>query len=297
MLRTSVVDVRRAGGRATVIAIAVTVAACFFAGPATAAEPKCSRGLNDAELGKPLKPAVALTPNTQSAQRQENFSTDRGTKYLKNILLTAEPALPTDVTPNQLNFEALISRTGDNLESIDFPDPSFTQPRISEDRKTITFTICLGAHSVDAGKYVGAITVSGPSGLGPTAVNLTITAKNGGLFWLGGIAALIFCLVLLLLKDAVAHFKGPGDNWLKALKQPVIDMRWWPATLIALGGAFGTLYAGYANDPSWGANGFAAVIILIGTAIAAIGGKSVLSAFAKPGGGNANQNADSETDS
>lgn len=251
-------------------------------------EVECSRSVNEVKPAPPLKSAVTLTPNAQSAQRQVNFGPDRDTKYVRNIRLSAEPPLPKRITPEQIGFEALISRTGDTLESTDFSEPTFTSPRILEEGKAVVFTICLDPDDgIEAGKYVGTINVGGPPGLGPAAVNLTVTAKNGCLFWVGGIAALLLCLVLLLFKDAISHFKKPGDNWLEALKQPVTDMRWWPATLIALGAAFGTLYAAYANDPSWGANGFGAIVTLIGTAIAAIGGKSVLSAFAKPSEGDA----------
>jgi hypothetical protein len=250
-----------------------------FAAPR--APPPCGRALSAAS-GRRLTPVVALTPNAQSAQRQENFGTSRGTKYLRDVRFTAEPPLPKTLTPAQLNFEALISRTGDNLESTDFPDPTFTQPRISEDRKSVTFTICLNATGIDAGKYVGSVTAAGPPGLAPGTINLTVNAKEGSLFLIGAIVTFVLCLLLLLAKDAAAHFKKPGDNWWEALRLPLVDLRWWGATLVALGAAFGALYLAYANDPVWGANGLGAVIALIGSGVTAIGGKSVLSAFAKP---------------
>jgi hypothetical protein len=266
--------------------LVVFSAALILAGLGTSAvqakTPECPRKLNDAEPGAALKPAVTLTPTAQSAQKQVNFGTDTDPKPIQDVRLTSNRALPESVTPAQINFEALISRSGDTLESTDFPDPTFTQPRISADRKAVTFTVCLDPEGISAGKYVGTITVSGPPGLSATSINLTVTAKNGSLFELGIVVAVVLCFVLLLFKDAVAWFKEPGDNWLNALKKPLIDMRWWAATVIGLGAAFGTLYAGYANDPAWGANGFAAVIALVGSGVAGIGGKSIISAFSKP---------------
>ncbi len=257
----------------------------LVASPAQAQLPECTRKLNDAQPGAALKPPVTLTPTAQSAQKQLNFGTDRNPKLIRDIRLTANRPLPEDVTPAQINFEALISRSSDTLESTDFPDPTFTQPRISADRKALSFSVCLDPHGIAAGKYVGTITASGPAGLSATSVNLTVTAKNGSLFKEGIVAAIVLCFVLLLFKDAVAWFKQPGDSWLKALKEPLKDMRWWAATAIGLGAAFGTLYAGYANDPAWGANGLGAVIALVGSAVAGIGGKSIVSAFAKPSSG------------
>jgi len=246
---------------------------------APAAGPECKRRLNDATSGERLKPPVTSTPNAQSAQRQVNFGTDREVKPVRNIRLTLNRRLPDRVTPDQINFEALISRSGDSLESIDFPDPTFTDPWFGAERKAIAFTVCLDPEGVAAGKYVGAITVSGPPGLTATSVNLTVTAKNGCLFWIGAAIALVVAFLLLLFKDAAAAFKG---NWCEALTTPLKDLRWWGASALGLGAAFGTLYAIYANDPSWGASGVGAVIALIGSSFAAIGGKSIASAFAKP---------------
>jgi hypothetical protein len=227
---------------------------------------------------------VALTPVAQSAQRQVNFGADREPKLLRELRFTADRRLPHSITPRELNFEALISRTGDTLESTDFPDPAFTEPRISTDRKSVTFSACLRPEGIAAGKYVGTITIGGPAGLSGGSVNLTVTAKNDSLFWSGAVIAMLIAFLLLLFKDAAVSFKSPYGNWLQALGEPLRDLRWWGATAIGLGTAFGALYGIYANDPAWGASGIAAVIALIGAGFAAIGGKSIASAFAKQTG-------------
>lgn len=228
-----------------------------------------------------LKTPVALTPVAQSAQRQLNFGADRDPKLLRELRFTADRRLPASVTPRKINFEALISRTGDTLESTDFPDPTFTEPHIAADRKAITFSACLDPDGIAAGKYVGTITVGGPAGLSGGSVNLTVTAKNDGLFWTGAVITMLIAFVLLLVKDAAVSFKSPDGNWWQALRVPLTDLRWWGAAAIGLGGAFGALYGIYANDPAWGASGVAAVIALIGSGFAAIGGKSIASGFAK----------------
>lgn len=259
----------------------------LLCGSALADNAECLRKLNDAKPGVVLEPPVALTPSWQSAQRQLNFGEDRQPKVLRQLRFTSDRALPPSVTPDEINFEALISRTGDALESTDFPDPTFTEPRISADRKTIAFSACLDPNGISAGKYVGTVTVSGPAGLSGASVNLTVTAKNGELFWWGVSITLLITFALLLFKDAAASFKSPDGSWWAALREPLGDLRWWGATVIGLGAAFGALYGIYANDPAWGASGVGAVIALIGSAFAAIGGKSIASAFGKQieGGG------------
>jgi hypothetical protein len=273
--------------RFLISALASFVLLTPLGGSALAEDADCSRNLNDAKPGAVLEPPVALTPSPQSTQRQLNFGEDRKPKILRQLRFTSDRALPPRMTPNEINFEALISRTGDSLESTDFPDPTFTEPRISADRKAITFSACLDPNGIAAGKYVGTVTVSGPAGLSGASLNLTVTAKNGGLFWWGISITLLITFVLLLFKDAAVSFKSPDGNWWAALKEPLRDLRWWGATAIGLGGAFGVLYGAYANDPAWGASGVGAVIALIGSAFAAIGGKSIASAFGKQitGGG------------
>jgi hypothetical protein len=46
---------------------------------------------------------------------------------------------------------------------------------------------------------------------------------------------------------------------------------------VALGAAFGALYAIYAGNPAWGSGGFSDIAALIGAAFAAIGGHTIIS--------------------
>lgn len=244
----------------------------------------CTRQVSDAQPTVHVDPAITLTTTTQSAQRQLNFDTDRAPKLISRIVVTADRPLPNDVTGKQLGYDAVLSRTGDTLESSDFPTPTFTEPQIRPDRKTIIYSICLNPHGVSAGKYVGSVELSGPDGVSATSTNLTVNLKDGGLFWTGVIVALVVSFLLLLLKDASIAYPTPAVNkhWGKALLVPITDLRWWAATLIALAGAFGILYATYANDPAWGATGLSAFAALLGSAFAAVGGQSILTSFSPP---------------
>jgi hypothetical protein len=127
--------------------------------------------------------------------------------------------------------------------------------------------------------------LNGPDGLSAASTNLTANLKDGTLFWTGLAVALVVAFLLLLLKDAAVAYPTAdvNKNWGKALLVALTDLRWWAATLIALGGAFGILYATYANDPAWGATGLSAVAALVGSAFAAIGGQSILTSFSSPG--------------
>lgn len=266
------------------IAAAIGLMSCvvllaFPASPARAATARCDRVLGDAKAGATLDPPIALTATPQSAQKQLNFDTDRDPKIVRNVAISSDRPLPASLTSDQINYDAVLSRSGDTLESTDFSDPTFTDPKISPDRRTITFSICLNPKGISAGKYVGAIGVSGPAGLGATSINLTVSAKDGHLFRIGLCGALAVAFALLLLKDAAIAFPNKNNNWGQALLVPLRDLRWWAATAIALGSAFGILYAAYANDPAWGATGLAAAASLVGSAFAAIGGQSILTSF------------------
>lgn len=258
--------------------IAVTVVA--LAVPAAAAAKgsgDCPRKSNDAHGGGEVKPAIQLSPTQQSAQRQLNFDTGRDPKRITHITVTADKPLPSDVTADKINFDAVLNRTGDTLESKEFPDPTYTSPTFSADRKSLSFTACLNPDGIAAGKYVGSITVSGPTGLGAASVNLTVNAKSGTSFWLGvGIGALV-AFVLLLVKDA-ARLKA-GKPKFADLLLPFGDPIWWVTTLGALAVAFGAVIAIYTNDPAWGAGGWTATANLVGAVLSAVGAQSIVTAF------------------
>jgi hypothetical protein len=166
------------------------------------AQASCTRQVNVARPGERVDPPIKLTPTTQSAQRQLNFDTERDPKVISRIVVTADQALPSGVMPDQLGYDAVLSRTGETLESADFPTPKFTEPVIRQDRRTIIFSACLDPGDAEAGKYVGLVELNGPDGVSPTSVAVTVNLKDGTLFWPGFLAALAIAFVLLLIKDA-----------------------------------------------------------------------------------------------
>lgn len=158
------------------------------------------------------------------------------------------------------------------------PEDTGSEGSPAAGRLSISFSACLDAAGVAAGKYVGLIGVSGPPGLGGASINLTVNAKDAQLFTFGWVLALLGAFALLLIKDAAAA-KTANNNWGKALLAPLTNLAWWGATAVALAAAFGALYGAYTADPAWGATGFAGVVSLVGTAFGAIGGHTVLTAF------------------
>jgi hypothetical protein len=247
---------------------------------AIAANAPCTRQVNDGATAQVLTTPIVLSPAPGSAQRIENFGTSRKTKTIRRLMFTTDKPLPDAVTAPQLNFDALISRAGDTLESTDFPDPKFTEPRISQDRQSITFNACLDPGQIPAGKYVGSITLSGPPGLSAASVALTVNAKTATWFYVGAGLALAAAFLLLVVKDAAAYrskTSNPTPNWAHSFAHPVTDPIWWVTTVIALATAFGTLWAVYSNDPAWGSGEFSDVSALIGAAFAAVGGQTIIS--------------------
>jgi hypothetical protein len=195
--------------------------------------------------------------------------------------------LPDSVTSKQLNYDAVLSRAGDTLESTDFPDPTFTEPKITPDRKSIKFTVCLNPGSSPPGKYVGSVTLSGPPGISAASLSLPINEKKSFLYWaVRSALALAVAFALLVLKDAAAYRKANTiltttpptmPNWGESLKHPLADLLWWVTTAFALGAAFGTLYALYKGNAAWGSEGFSDFTAMIGATFAAVGGHTIIS--------------------
>jgi hypothetical protein len=245
-----------------VFLLAVVLCAIF---PVRAEAVDCTRRVNDVtDFGPALSDPVVLSPDTDSEQRLKNFDGNRGTKVFRDIRLVSDKRLPDALNPGQINFDALIERAADKLESVDFPDPTFTAPRISTNRKQISFDMCLNAKGVSPGKYVGNVTVSGPDGLGEARVGITANLKARFLIWL------IFAAIAMLFACAAMFFK----DWTK--DKTSIDRKWWFKTIGTLVVAFGALAAVYLNDPTWGAGLFASFIALVGTALAAVGGRKLI---------------------
>lgn len=249
---------------------------------AQAVEKECPVKTNTAKPGAVLKPPVELAPTQQSAQKLVNFGTSRQFKVIKHLTVTANKPLPPDLLPDQINYDAVLSRTGSTLETAEFPEPTFSPAYISHDRRSISFAVCLNPVGIAAGKYVGSITVSGPEGLGSTAVNVTVNAKKKQtLAWL---IALIAAGWLLLMKDtAAAKNVNAKLTWRRAFQVPLSSPLWWTATVITLGAAFAALVNIYSSDPAWGASGFASLVSSVGAATAAIGGHAILTMGSKHG--------------
>jgi hypothetical protein len=115
-------------------------------------------------------------------------------------------------------------------------------------------------------------------------VSLTINAKAKWLFWIGVFVALGIALALLLLKDAAAYYKSSPDvgsppravRWRDAFVHPLRDPLWCATTVVALGTAFGALYAVYAGNPAWGADGLTDISGLVAGGFAAVGGHTIV---------------------
>jgi hypothetical protein len=275
-------QLRLIGIRRPTLAIVVLIAAVTL-GPADAiaagAEAtECPVKTNTAKPGAPLKNPISLVPAQQSAQKLVNFGTSRRFKVVKHITVTANKPLPQSLASDQINFEGVLNRTGNTLETAEFPDPTFSPAYISVNRRSISFAVCLNPAGIAAGKYVGSITVSGPEGLGSATIGLTVNAKDKQLFTVGGLIAILAAFALLVLKDA-APVKNSDNYWQDAFLVPLTNPLWWAATVVALGSAFTALETIYSNDPAWGASGFASLASLVGTATAAVGGHTILTAL------------------
>jgi hypothetical protein len=240
------------------------------------AEKECPVKTNTARSGVALKPPVMLQPTAQSNQKLVNFGTSREPKIVRHLTVSSDKPLPPSLTSAQINYDAVLSRTGDTLQTAEFPEPTFSPAYISHDRRSISFAMCLNPKDIEPGKYVGSIGVGGPEGLGGAAITLTANAKDGELFTIAWIVALFAAFGLLVLKDTVAAKTGDSVTWGSAFVKGVWNPFWVVATIIALFVTFGALYKVYSDDPSWGATGFAGLIALVGTATAAVGGHAIV---------------------
>ena len=293
--------------KASAVAVAAFVVLNLFGGTATALTPKgtatssaaapvanktatvsevlgeCPVKTNTASAGQTLSPPVELHPTQQSSERLVNLDTSRKPVIIKHVTVTTNRNLPEGVTPAQINFDASLSRTGNTLETAEFPDPTFSTPHISNDRRSISFAICLNPTGVGAGKYVGTVTVSGPEGLGNAVISLTVNAKKFQLvYWL---LALLVAFLLILIKDGSRikkeyDEKGTAMKWWKNVWKPILwDPIWLATTVVSLGAVIASLWKIYSADPAWGADGLGSLVTLVGAAAAAVGGHAVISSL------------------
>jgi hypothetical protein len=219
-----------------------------------------------------------LSPAPSSQVRVINLGTDRDAETAI-FTLKAKPPLPAGVE-RQINLVAdTIARTGqEEAETVQFPEPTFSEINVSDDRETIRFKMCLDPpNDLPAGRYTGVVDVEGPAGVEATAVTVTLNAKNGALFRSGLVLTLALAALTLLYKEAAdRHAAHPTDKWGPDVRAALKDVGWVAGTLFALGATFGTLYAVWSKDPSWGSKDLGAVAALVGTGLAAVGARAIL---------------------
>lgn len=254
-------------------AVAGALALALLAGPALGAaggEPDCTRASSSTPptVGSPLDRPVRLTPDP--ASEVVNFGSGRDLQSF-DVVVTADPPLPAQVRADQIALDApkRFQRVSDRLESARLPLPAFTEPVISPQGDEITFTVCLRGADVEAGKYAGQIRVGGPLGVTRGSTTVTVNAKATIGWFIGEVVlALLIAAGLLYFQESQADKK---DKFKKGF---------WIQAIIALGAAFGALYAVWSGNPTWGDDKLAAGIALIGTAVSAAGLRSFIDTLA-----------------
>ncbi|WP_270046090.1 hypothetical protein [Solirubrobacter ginsenosidimutans] len=235
---------------------------------------------------------MRLQPDTNAQSRVINFGTDREAKSVVFAITATPPLTATEVKSLSLVAED-ITRVGQDTDSVTFPEPAFGVLRLSGNGKRLTFRVCLKPPAdLPAGRYTGAISVEGLAKVESASVAITANAKNGKLFTWGALLALALTVLTLLYKDVTPRIsalqlqdpdkdkpKGRLERKFKhawfAFWDTVTEPSWIGPTVFALATAYGTLYALWAKNPSWGESGFAAVSALIGAALGAIGAKTI----------------------
>jgi hypothetical protein len=192
-----------------VIALGVLLSLCAgapfaLAQNAPAEAQTCTRQPGQGGGGPGLKQSIKLVPDLPS--QTVNFGGTRGWEFV-DMVLTATPALPLSVTPNQIRLSILrhFTRTSQTLPTATAPSPVFTQPQISAGRDRVTFTVCLNGAGLPAGSFTGSVIVEGPAGVVPTTLAITENAKDDTLAsWLAGVL-LFAAFVFLLLRGAATR--------------------------------------------------------------------------------------------
>jgi hypothetical protein len=239
-----------------------------------------------------------LTPEDNSASRVLNFSAGRDAKTAV-LRVKVDPALPPGAE-RALRLEAdPLVRTGNtNAETVDFPDLRFSALQVSANRERISFRVCLTpTEDLPAGKYTGAITLDGPTGVEGATITVTANAKNGLLFWCGAFLTLALAYLVLLYKaaaDTRGHRIDAAENgteeakkqaakWSPAFRANFMDVGFLFRSLLTLGATFGALYALWEANPAWGEGGtVASLIALVGVGVAAVGARAIIDPSTTP---------------
>ncbi|HEX8068128.1 MAG TPA: hypothetical protein VF520_16550 [Thermoleophilaceae bacterium] len=231
----------------------------------------------NAKVAKP-KP-ITLDPVTQT--QVVNFGTDRSEKSV-DVVLTASTAVPRRIKGEhfELDVPQRFRRVDDKLETTVLPRPTFSEPRIFGKRRRIALTICLDGEDVKPGAYTGNVVLTGPAQVGDATVTLTVNAKNGGLFALGLVLAVLTALALLFYKAMKAkRDAAPADGpigWGTALWRVVGDFAFWAETIVSIGAAVVAVYVVWSQDPAWGDDEFPSIVALGATALAAAGVQNLI---------------------
>jgi hypothetical protein len=291
---TAVRAVGRFAASLTLAAAMVAVPTAQALGAVTCVDPSTTTQPS----GDKVDPPVVLTPEANSGTRTVNFGSDRGQKA-PLLHVKVDPGLPKDAEKSlRIDADQLL-RTGDqNAETVDFPDLTFTTPQVSADRKRISFRVCLTpSKHLPAGKYTGAITLDGPTGVQSATMTITANAKDLPLFVVGSALTLVFAYLVLLYKAAAdtralnidaanagtADEKKAAARWGPPLVTNLIDVGFEFRSALTLGAAFGTLYALWATNPSWGDAGtVGSLIALIGVGLAAVGVRAIINPSTTP---------------
>ena len=293
---------------ASAAAALALVLGCASPAPAVAASPNCTRQSGQGSPGAALETPVKLEPDLPG--QVVNFGGTRGTQFV-DVVLTATPALPASLTPDQIRIDVLrrFLRTSNNLRTTAAPLPTFTEPEIAPTRDRVTFTVCLSGSGLPAGSYVGNVTVDGPKGFGPASISITENAANATLALAGGAGSLIAAFAFLLLRGAASrqaaaqtahaqsvaaaaeannqqqldqlHQQPPKPRLSQYFGEVVSDLNWWITTIVALGLATGTIIGLYFANPAWGASTWGSIAALVGPVFSAVGVQSVITSLGR----------------
>jgi hypothetical protein len=262
--------------------------------------PSSAAGTTAAE-GDAIDPPVAFQASPLTATR--NLGADRESENVVFKLTTDKP-LGKDVEKRLELVADPIVRVGETTDSASFPEPTFSALRVSRNRKTLSFRVCLDPdNDLPAGKYVGTISLEGPPGVDSSTMTITANAKDGGVFWASSILSLVLAFFVLLYKaskeertrrtaDVEKRMPTPQGELPTSEKETALknankypsaawasfkDFGWLFPTFFALGGAFGALWGIYVANPAWGEAGpLTSGLAVIGAGLAAIGAKTIL---------------------
>ncbi|MBJ7347407.1 MAG: hypothetical protein JHC87_02415 [Thermoleophilaceae bacterium] len=224
----------------------------------------CVRTSGKAKSAPALSEAIKFSPKPTQEQVVFNFGTDRQLQAVTLVFFADKP-LPTSVKPANLEMIAdPMFRSDERLESERFPRPTFSQPRIQNNRSRVEVDVCLNPAEVKPGKYTTTITLGGPVGINSATVALTANLKAGLSFWIMWAIVIALSLAILVFQESQADVSGR--------KRYDRVFKW--TTGVSLVGVAIVIWGIWDSDPTWGANTIAALVALGGAAFASIGVKS-----------------------